>query len=71
MALKRSVIFSTVFLPFLAEFIGQLIFAFTHTSTANTVTVVEDVSVKGNALLPATNDGLTVAALAWGLGHIG
>ena len=70
MAFQANTMLTTVALPFFAEFIGQLIFAFTHTSTANTVTVVNASSINSNALLPATNDGLTVAALATGLGHI-
>ena len=70
MAMKASTLYKSALLPALVEFIAQTIFTFTHTSTANTITVVTEPSVNSNALLPATNDGLTVAALASGLGHI-
>lgn len=70
MALKANAVYTGIVLPALVEFFGQLIFAFTHTSTANTITVTNATSLSSNALLPATNDGMTVAALASGFGHI-
>ena len=54
--------------PLLAEFFGQLIFAFLHCSTANTISVSS--GVLGNALLPAVSDGLTVLALIVAIGKI-
>ena len=61
-------IFVDWFQPLLAEFFGQMMFAFLHCSTANTVTVSE--GVLGNALLPAVSDGLTVAILVIIIGGI-
>jgi len=70
MALKANSVCTKTVLPALVEFFGQLIFAFTHTSTANTITVTNATSLSSNALLPATNDGMTVAALASAFGHL-
>nr|CAB3222689.1 aquaporin-8 [Phallusia mammillata] len=54
--------------PPIAEFFGQLIFTYLHCSTAHTVMTVP--SVMGNPLLPAINDGLSVAILVILIGHI-
>jgi len=62
--------FVSIVLPLVAEFFGMAIFTFTHCSTAHTMVSTPAASVKMNALLPATNDGLTIVALVYALGHI-
>lgn len=59
----------SIALPMIAEFFGMMIFNFTHCSTVNTM-IDTAANTSKNPLLPATNDGLTVTALVWGLGHI-
>ena len=61
--------FQSILLPIIAEFFGMMIFNFTHCSTAFTMMNTKSDTVM-NPLLPATNDGLTIAALVWAMGHI-
>ena len=58
--------------PLFAEFIGQLMFAFIHSSTANTISTVGGAvtGVAGNPLLPAVADGLTVTIAVITIGGI-
>uniref|UniRef100_H2ZKI3 Uncharacterized protein n=1 Tax=Ciona savignyi TaxID=51511 RepID=H2ZKI3_CIOSA len=53
--------------PVIAEFFGQLIFAFLHCSSVNTM---KSISPTPNPLIPAVSDGFVVAILVITIGHI-
>jgi MIP family channel proteins len=67
---SKSFLYYKVFVPFAAEFFGLMLLTFTHNSTVNTITRSTDASTRGNAFMPATNDGLTVSALVWAFANI-
>ncbi|XP_076818644.1 aquaporin-8-like [Clavelina lepadiformis] len=59
----KSEIYEQWVRPLIAEFFGQLIFAFLHSSTGHS-------NIAGTALAPAISDGLTVTILVITIGHI-
>ena len=67
---NKKFLFWQVGVPCAAEFFGLLILTFTHCSTVNTITRSTAASTQSNAFMPATNDGLTVAALVWAFANI-
>jgi len=66
---ERALFYQNWVQPLIAEFWGQLIFAFLHCSTAHTIGLVQGGGYH-NPLLPAINDGLTVAVMVILIGHI-
>lgn len=56
--------------PVIAEFVGQLLFVFLHSSAVSTISSSASLSVFGNALIPAISDGLTIASLIVSIGKI-
>lgn len=66
----KKFLFWKVGIPCAAEFFGLLILTFTHCSTVSTIKRTTAASTVDNAFMPATNDGLTVAALVWAFANI-
>ncbi|XP_078493009.1 aquaporin-8 isoform X1 [Ciona intestinalis] len=65
-----SEVYGTWVRPLIAEYFGQLIFAFIHCSTVNTMKATALSADSPIPLLPAISDGFVVAILVITIGHI-